>query len=152
MPVKKLFRGFFVKVVVGKTAVFSSHCRLYKKATSQIHLTCKILASVMIPSLCIYSFTTSYHFISPIHSLLPSSPLFLGGGCSHQYPWLCYRRSTRRLLEGRAINGIRGRAAEVQQAGECGSLPGFLQSIPHYWLTISSAVSFALNLTELELT
>lgn len=92
-----------------------------------------------------------YLFISPLCSLYP--PLFfpLEGGCSHQYLWLCY---TQHLLEGRAINGIQGRAAEGQQPGECGSVPGFLQSIPHYWLSISSRATqpFSLNLTELEWT
>lgn len=52
-----------------------------------------------------------YLLISPLHSVLPSSLLSLGGGYSHQYLWLCYRRSTQHLLEGRAINGIQGRAA-----------------------------------------
>lgn len=60
-----------------------------------------------------------------------------GGECSHQYLWLCYRRSTLLLLEGRAINGIQGRPAQGQQAGERGSAPGALQSIAHYRLSIS---------------
>ena len=91
-----------------------------------------------------------YLFIGLLHSLLPSSRLSLGGGCSHQYLWLCYRRSTKQLLEGRAINGIQGRAAWGQQAGECGSVAGLLQSIPHYWLSISRGATHWtwLNLNE----
>lgn len=78
-----------------------------------------------------------FNFISPLHSILPSSLPLLGRGGSHQYLWLCCRRPTQHLLEGRAINGIQGRAAKGQQAGEYGPMLGFLQSILHYWVSIS---------------
>lgn len=66
-----------------------------------------------------------------------SSLLSLWGGRSHQYLCLCHKQSTQHLLEGRAISGILERSADAQQAATSGSVSGSLQSIPHYWLSIS---------------
>lgn len=60
---------------------------------------------------------TSLSLYRPSPFVHPSSRLSLGGGCSHQYLWLRYRRCTQHLLGGRAINGIRGGRQRASRQG-----------------------------------